>query len=153
MKCLAPVFAVLLISAATFPIQADVITTGVDVNHQLNFTNPFFADAIWSTTLTIAIAPGSSGSKAFNLLFYPDHYGLTFFSTGGVAIDQTTAPPQTSAITIHLTATGGGTFGFHESAGWQELGPDAIDPLVLFTSARTGRRDLDFGFAGYPGAT
>lgn len=144
MKLLAPISAALLVLAAITPINADVIYTGIDINEQLNFTDPYFADATWTATLTLTIAPGSSGSKDFDLLFYPYNYGLTFFSTGDVTLDKTSAPPQTPETTLHVTANGGGTFGFRESGGWVEGVPGAIGTMFLFTSSLTGRRDMEY---------
>lgn len=133
-----------LLPSSAVKLDANVIEAGVDINHQINFTDPYFADASWSTTLAITLAPSSSGSRDFSMLFYPYNNGLTFFSTGSVTIDQTSRPSDTASAIVRVTANGGGTFGFLESASWQELSPDAIDPLVLFTSTLTGRRDLNF---------
>ena len=115
-----PFIVVLLLSLAP-NLDADVIETGVNIDHQLNFTDPYFADATWSTTLTITLAPTSSGSRDFSMLFYPYNNGLTFFSTGSVTIDQTSRPSETASAIVHVSVNGGGTFGFRESASWQEL--------------------------------
>jgi hypothetical protein len=94
------------------------------------------------------LGPGYSGSQDFQFDLYPDNEGLTFFATGGVRVDQTRAPAGTASVTLHVTATGAGTFGLHElappfySAGGFD--DSSFDPLQIYTSAVTGRKVLFF---------
>jgi hypothetical protein len=126
---------------------AGVDYTEVDLLHELNFSTPYFANASWYNTLTLTIAPGSSGSQYFHFDLYPDNQGLTFFATGAVSIDQTAAPPGTASVTLHVTANGAGTFGLHELAPPYYSSGDYVftpDPLEVYTDTATGRRELDF---------
>jgi hypothetical protein len=83
--------------ATEHPLQAaDITYTEVDLLHQLSFETPYFANASWYNTLTLTVAPDSSGSQDFQFDLYPDNEGLTFFATGGVRVDQTSAPAGTS---------------------------------------------------------
>ena len=128
---------------ANLPATATVIPTSITIDHSLQF-GPNFSGATWQSNVTITLDAISSGTKDFDLSFWPDNYGLTFFSTGGVTIDQTTAPAGTSSRTVHVMANGTGTFGFHETAG-PEADPSSGDPLLVYTSLTTNRQILDFG--------
>lgn len=141
-------FAFALISANGRLNAANITYTEVDVLHQLNFQTPYFNGASWYNTLTFTVAPGSSGSQDFHFDLYPDNEGLTFFGTGDVSVDQTSAPPKTGSVTLHVTATGAGTFGIHELAPpfYSADGFDlsSTDPLQIYTSTITGRKVLFF---------
>jgi hypothetical protein len=63
------------------------------------------------------VAVGSSGTKEFDLSFWPHNNGLTFFSTGDVSLNLVSSRAMTSYAVLQVTATGGGTFGVHETAG------------------------------------
>jgi hypothetical protein len=120
----------------------DVIISAFQVDHEIQFAQPDFSDAHWSSTLTFSVAASSSGSSDFSLEFWPGNYGLTFSSSGGVTLDQTSARAGTASDTIHVTANGAGAFHVHETAGPGTL--DSGDPLALFTFSLTGRQDLLF---------
>ena len=120
----------------------DVIISAFQADHQIDFTKPDFSDAHWASTLTFTVGAGSSGSIDFPLQFWPQNYGLTFTSSGGVTLDQASAPAGTPSDTLHVTANGAGAFQVHETAGAGSL--DSGDPLALFTSTITGRQDLLF---------
>src|SRR5581483_9464014 len=135
--------------AVDHPLQAAGIAyTEVDLLHQLTFNTPYFTDASWYNTLTLEVAPSSSGSQDFHFTLYPDNEGLTFFATGGVHVDQTSAPAGTASVTLHVTATGAGTFGLHELAppfySADGFDQSTLDPLQVYTSAKTGRKVLFF---------
>jgi hypothetical protein len=119
-----------------------VIISAFQVDHQIEFAQPDFSDAHWSATLTISVAASSSGSIDFPVHFWPENYGLRFSSSGGVTLDQTGAPAGTASDTLHVTASGSGTFQVHETAGPGTL--QSGDPLALFTYPLTGRHDLLF---------
>ncbi len=120
----------------------DVIIDGFQADHHIQFAQPDFSDAHWSSTLTISVAASSRGSIDFPMHFWPENYGLTFSSSGGVRLDQSGAPAGTAADTLQVTANGAGFFQVHETAGPGTL--DSGDPLALFTSTLTGRQDLLF---------
>jgi hypothetical protein len=135
--------------AIDHPLQAaDIDYTEIDVLHQLNFVTPYFTNASWYNTLTLKVAPDPSGSQDFHFDLYPNNEGLTFFATGGVSVDQTSAPAGTASVTLHVTATGAGTVGVHELAPpfYSADGFDTsnFDPLQIYTSAKTGRKVLFF---------
>ncbi len=137
--------AVLLCTISVPLLNGDVIYTNVDFNTQLHFTDPAFADANWSNTTTITVAPGSSGSMDFDLLFAPNNRGLTFFSTGAVTINQTTLPAGTQEAIVHVSANGAGTFGdFEIGGGWVPAVIGAEGSLFEFTSSISSRRILEY---------
>ncbi len=97
--------------------RADAIINAFQADHQVQFTQRDFSDAQWSSTLTISVASGSSGTLDFPMLFWPGNFGLTLSSSAGVTLDQTSLPAGTASDTLHVTATGAGFFRVHETAG------------------------------------
>jgi hypothetical protein len=122
--------------------HADVITSAFQVDHSVQFATTDFLDAHWASTLTFTIAPNSSGTTDFPLLFWPGNFGITFSSSGKVTLDRSSLPAGTGSDTLKVTASGAGTFQVHETAGPGTL--DSGDPLALFVSMITGRQDLLF---------
>lgn len=122
---------------------ADLVTSAFEVDTQLNFAKPDFSDASFTSTLTFNIAPGSTGTKEFDLLFWPNNEGLMFSSTGGVGLNIASAAANTASEALQVTATGAGTFSIRETANHDDDFQSG-NPLVVYPSSNTGRAILDF---------
>ena len=96
--------------------HADIFTTTRTVDYSITFSDAAtFLDAFANVTNTEVIGPGSFGTDTEMGGYSALNTGITFFATGAVSISPAGAPPGTSEITTTVTATGAGTYGFHEA--------------------------------------